>query len=285
MMVLIVAMSLQVFLMYEMKHLVTSVSTHDARDTYDKFEVAMYGNATGALTTTVNGFHRGVASFFNKSNFATLDDDLKDNVCQMPLSQPTFFVGILLIWTLVCVADMRRAVALGLQLLIHTPTIGSMADACEETPETGDEAVIVVGLTATVKAVIAFLILLPRMIVSAILLWLGCRWLCGTMGFSDVLQNAVTLEFILLLKEIFYNTMAPHHNKIETRNTLLLPEAENYRPGAPVFLGAFAWGLLSISWVLLYVELFQQVLPEYNWDIHDTCQDYLTSVEGATPGQ
>merc|ERR1719409_1704383 len=72
MMVLVVAMSLQVFLMYEMKHLVTSVSTHDARDTYDKYEVAMYGNATGHLTLTVNGFHRGVPSYFNKSNFGNL---------------------------------------------------------------------------------------------------------------------------------------------------------------------------------------------------------------------
>merc|ERR1719159_2386336 len=99
--------------MIEMKRLVTSMSTHEARDTYDQFERAMYGNATGALTKTVNGYSRGVDGHFVAANFATLSDDLKDSACQMPLSQPTFFIGILLIWTLVCVADMRRTVNLG----------------------------------------------------------------------------------------------------------------------------------------------------------------------------
>jgi hypothetical protein len=281
--VLVFTMTLQVFLLYEMKHLVTSVSTHEARETYDKYEVAMYGNKTGHLTTTVNGYHRGVAGHFNIANFATLDDDLKDSTCQMPLSQPTFFVGVILIWTLVCVADMRRVANLAGALIIRTPTISDMSKATEDTPETGDEAVVVIGLTVTVKAIIAVFILLPRLIVAGILLWLGCRWLCGTMGFSDVLQNAVTLEFILILKEIFYNTMAPHHNKIETRNTLILPNASKSAPNAPVFLGAFAWGFISIIWVLLYVEFLQQVLPEYNWDIHDACQQYLLSVEGKSP--
>jgi len=281
--VLMFTMTLQVFLIYEMKHLVTSVSTHEARDNYDKYEIAMYGNDLKAMETTVNGYHRGVASLFNISNFATLSDDLKDSACQMPLSQPSFFIGILLIWTLVCMADMRTSTNLGGALLWYTPTISSMSEATEDTPETGDEAVIVVGLTVTVKAIIGICILLPRLLVAGVLLWLGCRWLCGTMGFSDVLQNTVTLEFILLLKDLFYNVMAPHHNKVETRNTLILPDSNRQNPSKTVFLGAFAWGILAIVWVLLYVEYFQQVLPEYNWDIHDACQDYLSSIETATP--
>jgi hypothetical protein len=276
-MVLVFTMSLQVFLMYEMKHLVTSVSTREARDVYDQYEVVMYNNN---VTKSENGFSRGIDGAFDISRFAKLDDDTKDNACQMPLSQPTFFIGIILIWTLVCVAEIRRAVNLGGSLLWYTPTIASMEHACEDTPETGDEAVIVTGLTMTVKGIIAGCILLPRIIVSVVLLWLGCRWLAGTMGFGDVLQNAVTLEFILLLKDVFYNTMAPHHNKIETRNTMILPNESKSNPNAPTFLGAFLWGLVSVFWVMLYVECFQSVLPEYNWDIHDACVDYLASVQG-----
>lgn len=127
---------------------------------------------------------------------------------------------------------------------------------------------------------IAIFILVPRMLVSGVLLWLGCRWLSGTMGFGDVLQNTVTLEFILLLKDLFYHTMAPHHNKVEARNTRIMADVSKQNPNAPVFLGAFAWGIAAIIWVLMYVEFFQQVLPEYNWDIHDACQGYLASVEG-----
>jgi len=281
--VLLFTMSLQLFLMYEMKHLVTSVSTNEARDTYDKYEIAMYGNDIPAMTVTENGYHRGVPDKFNIANFDKLDDDLKDAACQMPLSQPAFFVAVILIWTLVCAADMRRVCCLGGALVLYTPTIDSMEKSCEETPEDGDEAVIVVGLTLPVKIIIVVFVLIPRLIVSAVLLWLGCRWLCGTMGFSDVLQNAVTLEFVLLLKDIFYQAMAPHHNKIETRNTFIQPNQDKRSPNAPAFIGAFAWGLMSIAWVLLYVEALQQVLPEYNWDIHTACSGYLAAVEGKTP--
>lgn len=277
-------MSLQVFLLYEMKHLVTSVSTHEARDAYDKYEIWMYGNNTTTMDVTANGYHRGRDGFFNLSAFNTLDDDTKDNACQMPLSQPSFFIGILLIWTLVCCAEMRHTFELAISLVWATPTISTMAEATVETPDNTDEAVVVVGLTIIVKLIAVFFILIPRLIVSCILLWLGCRWLTGTMGFSDVLQNAVTLEFILLCKDLFYSTMAPHHNKMETRNTLILPHADRERPTISVFLGAFVWGVISITWVLLYIEVFQQVLPEYRWDIHDACSDYLASVEQATPG-
>lgn len=272
--------TLQVFLLCEMKQLVTSVSTLETRTAYDKYEVWMYGNNKSGMTKTENGYYRGVPGNFNISQFATLDDDVKDNACQIPLSQPTFFIGVLLIWTLVIVADMRRVVNLGGALVRYTPTIDSMKDACEDAPDHGDEAVVVVGLTAPVKAIICTFILVPRLLVSGVLLWLGCRWLCGTMGFSDILQNTVTLEFILLLKDLFYHTMAPHHNKIEARNTFILPNASKLNPSAPVFIGAFAWGFLAIAWVLLYVECLQQVLPEYNWDIHDACQNYLASIEG-----
>jgi hypothetical protein len=279
--VLLFTMTLQIFLMYEVRHLVTAVSTSEARQVYDQYETAMYGaNGTKKID---NGYTRGIdESHFKKGNFETLDDDLKDSACQMPLSQPVFFIGILLIWTLLCAAEMRSALGLGAALIWQTPTIDSMANATRETPEEGDEAVLVEGLTATVKALLAICIIIPRLVVSCVLLWLGCRWLCGTMGFSDVLQNAVTLGFILLLKNIFYKTMAPHHNKLETRNTMILPHSNKADPGALMFLGAFGWGILSIIWVIMYVEYVQQVLPEYNWDIHEACIDYLDSVESAT---
>lgn len=284
MLVLVFTMTLQVFLLIEMKVLVTSVSTHEARDVYDKYEVHMYGNNPDHMVTTVNGYHRGTDGNFDIAHFADLDDSVKESACQMPLSQPTFFIGILLVWALVCFAEIRRTFDLGISLVWATPTVSSMRESCEDTPESGDEAVLVVGLTKILKATIVFFVLVPRAAVTAVLLWLGCRWLTGTMGFSDVLQNAVTLEFIVLLKDLFYHTMAPHHNKTETRNTLILPWSDKERPSISIFLGGFTWGIMSIVWVLLYVEYFQAVLPDYRWDIHDACASYLSSTGAAGPG-
>lgn len=273
--VLLFTMTLQIFLLFEMKVLVTSVSTKEAREAYDEYEVYMYGNNPANMTVTANGYHRGKPENFKIERFDTLPDDLKEDVCQISLSQPTFFMAILICWTLVCAAEMRRSLELAVSLAWSTPTIASMADATVETPESGDEAVLVTGLTRCCKLIAVIFILLPRLAVSTVLLWLGCRWLTGTMGFSDVLQNAVALEFILLLKNVLYDTMAPHHNKMETRNTLILPNSDEEKPSLSVFLGAFVWGVLALAWVAVYIEFGQQVLPDYQWDIHDACADYL----------
>lgn len=280
--VLLFTMTMQVFLLFEMKVLVTSVSTKEAREAYDQYEIWMYGNDIPNMTKTANGYHRGKPANFDINRFDSLPDDLKENVCQISLSQPTFFMAILICWTLVCAAEMRRTIELAVSLAWATPTVDSMADATVDTPESGDEAVLVTGLTRVCKVVAVIFILVPRFAVSCILLWLGCRWLTGTMGFSDVLQNAVALEFILLLKNLLYDTMAPHHNKMETRNTLILPNSDEERPSVSVFLGAFVWGVLAIAWVVIYIQFAQQVLPDYQWDVHVACADYLTAAADNT---
>jgi len=263
--------------------MVTSVSTKDARESYDKYEMWMYGNTTGSTTITENGYHRGVDGYFDLKRFETMDDDIKGNVCQLPISQPTFFLCIMLTWTLVCLGEFRHSLCLANSLVFVTPTIASMADSLQETPEDGDEAVIVEGLTVLVKIVLCIFVFLPRCIVAIVLLWLGSRWLTSTSGFSNVMQNAVALEFVLLLKDLLYKVMAPGHNKIETRNTLIRPAERTEKPSSWVFLGAFLWGLAAVVWVLLYMEYFQEVLPEYRWDINIACSDYLAMAGIAPP--
>merc|ERR1740130_2493514 len=276
-------MTLQCCILWQLMTMVTSVSTKDARESYDKYEMWMYGNTTGSTTITVNGFHRGVDGFFDLKRFETLGDDVKDGVCQLPISQPTFFICIMLTWTLVCVGELRHSLSLAYSLVIVTPTIASMADAVQETPEDGDEAVVVEGLTVMIKIILCIFVFIPRAIVSIVLLWLGSRWLTSTSGFSDVMQNAVTLEFVLLLKDLLYRVMAPGHNKIETRTTRIRPSCRTEKPSSWVFLGAFLWGLAAIVWVLLYMEYFQEVLPEYRWDINIACSDYLAMTGIAAP--
>merc|ERR1719401_2961347 len=100
---------------------------------------------------------------------------------------------------------------------------------------------------------------------TAVLLWLGCRWLAATPNFSDILLNAVALEFILLLKELLYNSMVPARSRRETANTLILP-VENRSPPSLWVLGKSSiWGMVSVAWVLIYIRYLQAVLPQYNW--------------------
>jgi len=163
-------MTLQIFILVQMKTLVTSVSTNQAQDQYQKFEVLMYGNDKSKMTTISNGQVRGNPALFNATLFDTMTDDDKDTICQVPLSQPTFFIGLLLVWTLVCFTELRHSADLVGSIIYSTPTVSSMKDSIQETEELGDEAVIVVGLTVVVKVLAVVLILIPRMFVAHVLL-------------------------------------------------------------------------------------------------------------------
>jgi hypothetical protein len=105
-----------------------------------------------------------------------------------------------------------------------------------------------------------------------------------TFVLDAVTQNAVALEFILLLKDLLYLTTVPHNNKKETTNTKIQPFSEHERPSVRVFAGSFTWGIVALSWVLLYITTLQTVLPEYQWDVHEPCSVYLANKLVPEPG-
>merc|ERR1719343_1737994 len=75
------------------------------------------------------------------------------------------------------------------------------------------------ALTVYMKGVIVFLVLLPRLLITLVLTWLGCRWLLATTNFADLILNAVALEFILLMKDALYGTLMTRKNKADVTTT------------------------------------------------------------------
>eukprot|EP00913_Durusdinium_trenchii_P027344 g25653.t1 len=172
---------------------------------------------------------------------------------------------LLMIWTFTVVADIRKAVDYWFRIVRTTPTISSMKDSME-TVEGSEEEYVIVGITAPVKVALSVVLFLPRILVDCYLLWLGCRWLCATPSFEDVILNAVALEFILVLNNVIFSTVVPLQSEVQ--------------PKASTVLAAFSWGIASMVWVLLYMYLLQAVLPQYRWDVRDVCIDFLDSKLG-----
>ena len=48
-----------------------------------------------------------------------------------------------------------------------------------------------------------------RFAVSAVILFYGCRWLCYTVSLSDLLLNAVALEFVISVDDLIFEALAP----------------------------------------------------------------------------
>merc|ERR1712007_369539 len=128
----------------------------------------------------------------------------------------------------------------------------------------------VVGLTYVVKAIIA-LIALVRLGICGVLLWMGCRWLVATTNFGDLILNAVALVFVVELKDFMYMILVPSRNKRDLQNTNIAPPREKEKPSFFLFIGSFFWIPVTVMWVFGYIYMFQQVLPEYKWDITEVC--------------
>jgi len=264
----------QIFLLYQIKLFVTARAVHDIRETYDTFELHMYGYNN--VVPTVNGFNRGSdPTFFNITNFNTLQPNVQEAVCRIPLSQPLYIMTILAIWTLTCIGQLRAALDNFATFVYYMPTVKSMHLGLVR-DEIEKDCMLIRGMTLGIKTYIALGIILPRIIITFTLIWLGCRWLLATQDFNDILLNAVALEFIVLLKDVIYVTVVPDRNKRDLQNTLIKDDDADPSPPDPYqFFGSFLWLALAFVWTYLYVYYFQQVLPDYKWDVHDACAEWI----------
>lgn len=273
----------QVFLIEEVKRLISSMAVNHIRDIYSDYELAMYGEGNTVLT--VNGKHRGIAGYMKPGNFETIDETTKMEVCQIPLSQPYFLAVILFIWSLTCIGEISNSLALFYSLVVRLPTVASMTEAVqvegkqdEESPdETGGCNRLVVGLTCGMKIFISISIILPQLAIACVLLWLGCRWLLATNSFADVMLNAVALEFIFLLKDLLYRTVVSDRNKMDVERTAIKVGETTRTSTASIFLKT-GWVPVTLLWVVVYMRKLQAVLPQYRWDVHVICEAFLAKV-------
>lgn len=273
-----VNMSLQVFLLFQVLHLVTPSVVINLRTYYDKFEWHMYGKNMSHFVLAADGTRRGLEQYFQPKLFESLDYKTKKEVCHVPFSQPAFFMVVLFIWALTCTAEFRRGTDMFRSLIMVTPTVATLEETLR--PAVLDDPTkvnkkVVVGLTWRMKVFITWMIVLPRLGLTTVLLWLGSRWLAATNNFGDLIMNTVALEFILLLQYVLYKAVVPARNKRDCMNIEVLPTHREEPAGLMVFACSFLWLVLALTWTVLYTYYWQQVLPEYNWDVRDICAEWL----------
>merc|ERR1719433_694165 len=102
-MVVVFLLALQAFIILETKRLVSPERVTQIREVYSKYERVMYTDGVGVVHTESYSYGaRGIPGFFNESNFHRLSRRDKNDICQVPLSQPLFLRAILFIWTMTC---------------------------------------------------------------------------------------------------------------------------------------------------------------------------------------
>jgi len=120
----------------------------------------------------------------------------------------------------------------------------------------------------------------PRLIVNFLLLLAGSDWLNATFHFESLLLNAVALEFILYLKDSFYEIGVSGRMMIDMKNLQVQSLATPKVGMAPYFnVRPILFTTSAVLWVIVYLKL-QRALPGF-WgsqaqkDLNVYCADYL----------
>jgi len=270
------ALTLQFFLIQETKALVTPEAVISIRETYDAYQKHMYTDIAGVEHTVPckDGYSRGVIGHFRVENFHTLDKEIKALACRIPLSQPKLTTAIIFIWTLTCVAELRTIMSLWKKLMCVPTGPNELTNLDPDHADDGEGEKEIKSLSCMLKTIIN-IVMISRIGMCSFLLWLGCRWLLATLAFGDLLMNAIALEFILLIRDLFYNTLVPFTLKVDTQQTFVPHEDKVQKPNCSSELGMFGIVMVAASWTYMYMYHLQLVLPDYRWDVHATCKAYL----------
>lgn len=258
---ILVVFTLQIFIVASIKELVTARQVFAVQQAYEDYEQRMY----------VDGAN-GVKEFV-PANFHMLAEDEQEEICAMPLSQPMFFFAILFTWTFSVMNNLRRLIELTFVLVSVTPTLKTSSRSLLFMKRSSE--VRVLGLTKFIKAMVIITVLVPSSLVNLTLLWFGARWLAATLDFGELLLNAVALEFVLLMKDLFYRVVVSKRHRMETETLTLRPNHLDARVNYMAFFGSYIYLGLTVLMVYLYIYHLQTVIPEYNWDVAEICDEFL----------
>mmetsp|Transcript_49542 Transcript_49542/g.150794 ORF Transcript_49542/g.150794 Transcript_49542/m.150794 type:complete len:307 (-) Transcript_49542:20-940(-) len=256
---------------------VSAKSVWRIREVYDAYEMHMYGQESGRHFTTTKGYRRGFPEFFQADLFHTLDAETKESVCSIPLSRPDFAGLILFIWTLTCIGELRASAELFQRLVWNTGRATERFVNVELLSTSGHPVFVLQGFGRSAKALVVSLILIPRVVITCVLLELGSRWLLATDDFESLMLNGVALAFIKDMKDLVYSTLVSTHDKRELELTqIALSDAEKrQRTTIQSLCKATCWGILAVIFVWSYIFCFQPVLPDYQWDVHRVCGSWM----------
>jgi len=288
-MVLFMTVGFQVFILSEIKRFVSSKAVHDIRNAYEKFENATYlcpehpENCFRTFTNHNRGRPESKPSeevMYQRLSSMPETDQLE--ACSIPLSQPYFFFAVLVVWTTTVLREVRSTYTSTMRIVSIRTTL-NMANALlyEDADDDGRAAdaahshkATIVGLTRDFKIFFVWMQVM-RLGIALYLLWIGCRWLLATNQFSDLILNAVALEFVLCLKEMFYTALMPERNKVDLIDTIVPQYPRTMPASSNTFMQTIFYVVVSFVWVILYMRYFQQVLPSYNFDVHAPCVRYI----------
>ncbi|CAE7664500.1 COMT [Symbiodinium sp. CCMP2456] len=192
---------LQMFLLFEIEFLIAFPAMEHARDLYALFTDHCYGEGLMDSSEDV-----GIL-------FQSWDGTAKAELCQFPLTNPTFFFMVILIWTFFLGHELKQTVYFFWHTLrLHRPTEGCVCIVDHQ----DQNQFVITHMSGLLKFWIALIVFLPKFIIAIVLWYIGARWLTATPGVDNLMLNSLALTFICELDELIFRTCTSENIKVVT---------------------------------------------------------------------
>eukprot|EP00811_Abedinium_folium_P030733 NODE_4945_length_1827_cov_14.175882.p1 GENE.NODE_4945_length_1827_cov_14.175882~~NODE_4945_length_1827_cov_14.175882.p1 ORF type:complete len:369 (-),score=68.96 NODE_4945_length_1827_cov_14.175882:587-1693(-) len=199
----------------------------------------------------------------------------KSEVCGIAFGSYFFMFAIQWLWVVTMVNENNKTE----QLLADIRAVAITTDANQMIDsEESDGKVRVKRLTPFVRFFLIAIVIIPKFVVGFSLLVVGVTWLTATDDFSDLILNAIALEFVVGIDNLLYEAMLPKSVVQAIQNTKLFIRAKKQtkrEKEADVlwhFVKSTGWVVFSVATVYLFLGHGQYipyagVFPGY---AHDT---------------
>jgi len=183
--------------------------------------------------------------------------DNVDELCRIAFSNWQFMFTIVTLWWIVMVKELR-----GIDRQWRNfSSIRSTNDPNEMIIRKDDEN-LVVALTPNTKITLYAFLLLPKFCIAVVLLMIGTVWLTATDSFGSLILNAVVLEFVICVDEIFFEGILPEsiHKQVVATKLVLKPKSRTGDPAKDALAAEWktimGWMRSTAYFVLVLVGVY-----------------------------
>lgn len=250
-------------------------------------EVFIVGQAVHDTQKDYAQYHREV---FNKDGSFSPEkwhqwDGPYMALCNLAMSKMHFTVAIVFMWTARMLGEVRSIERLSRDIwaIPPLPNDAETADMLWEVKDdAGESEFRVIALSRLTRVSIYLLVIIPKLVIAAILMYIGCRWLAATESFSDLILNALALEFVIGTDELVYDNFAPQRmcqwldvTKMQhvktTASDISAVAKEETSEIVKVYAKSILYMVACGAWAFYYLTKIQQVIPGFTHDIHEHC--------------
>jgi len=223
-------------------------------------------------------FHHDV---FDKDGTFSLEtwkswDGPRDSLCGAVLTKTIFLSVILFLWSGRMLGELKQCLVLRINIA-NLPSAPASAQHHDTILERDDQH-LVLAMTPLVRVTLYVIVIIPKACICILLWYIGLRWLTSTIEFSNLILNALALEFILRIDEqILEFFLPPRATANVSKTKFAYPKEDELTKEEELasMQSDYNWNIfyffLCLSLTLVYLNFLQQVLPSYPFDVGEHC--------------